>query len=91
MIPVVLVIMFENSGKGMAQPTAVPVSSQMKPEMTELWVPEVKVIKPGIDNSAPSDAIILFDGKDLNKRQGKDNSESKWQIKDGGIICNHLN
>jgi hypothetical protein len=58
----------------------------MTPAMTEFWEPEVKVIQPGINNSAPSDAITLFNGKDLNRWRGKDNSEPKWQIKDGSII-----
>ncbi len=48
----------------------------MKPEMTEIWDPEVRVITPGeTPASAPSDAIVLFDGKDL---------ESEWTNGDGG-------
>lgn len=40
----------------------------MKPEMTEIWEPEVKVITPAkILGNAPSDAIILFDGKNLDQ------------------------
>lgn len=40
----------------------------MKPEMTEIWNPEVKVITPGKkEGEAPSDAIILFDGKNLDQ------------------------
>ncbi len=39
----------------------------MQPEMTEIWEPQVKVVsaakKPG---NPPSDAIILFDGRNLN-------------------------
>ena len=32
----------------------------MKPEMTEIWDPEVKIIQPGATNwDAPSDAIVL--------------------------------
>lgn len=39
----------------------------MKPEMTEIWEPQVKVIDPPqILGNAPSDAIILFDGKNLD-------------------------
>ena len=35
----------------------------MKPEMTEFWTPEVKVVTPAASNlNAPSDAIVLFDG-----------------------------
>lgn len=61
----------------------VPKPPKMVPEMTEFWEPEVKVITPGTGTSAPSDAIILFDGKDLSKWKGKDGGAAKWQVKDG--------
>jgi len=51
---------------------AMPVMGQqvptmgMKPEMTEVWEPEVQVVTPGrLPGEAPSDAILLFDGIDL--------------------------
>lgn len=41
---------------------------KMRPEMTEIWEPEVKVITPGKNpGDAPSDAIVLFDGKSLDQ------------------------
>jgi hypothetical protein len=49
---------------------------EMKPEMTEIWDPEVRVVKPGNSPAeAPSDAIVLFDGVDI---------ESEWTNGDGG-------
>lgn len=40
----------------------------MKPEMTEIWEPEVTVVTPGKNpGDAPSDAIILFDGSNLDQ------------------------
>jgi len=39
------------------------------PKLTEVWEPEPTVVTPGNFNSAPSDAIILFDGKDLSHWQ----------------------
>lgn len=57
----------------------------MKPEMTEIWNPEVQVINPGKKiGEAPSDAIILFDGKNLNQWVNKkDNSKpAGWKIID---------
>src|SRR5690606_13946778 len=40
----------------------------MKPEMTEIWEPEVPVVTPGKNvGDAPSDANILFDGKHLDQ------------------------
>ena len=38
-------------------------NAQAKPEDTEVWTPEPKVVTPGKTlGDAPSDAIILFDG-----------------------------
>lgn len=37
-------------------------------KFTEVWAPEPVKVKPGkINTDAPSDAIILFDGKNLNE------------------------
>ena len=35
-----------------------------KPDATEYWDPEVRVVTPG---AIPSDAIMLFDGKNLDQ------------------------
>lgn len=49
---------------------------KMKPAMTEVWDPEVPVVTPGNTSAdPPSDAIVLFDGTDL---------ESEWTSVDGG-------
>ncbi|GEO05280.1 endo-1,3-1,4-beta glucanase-related protein [Adhaeribacter aerolatus] len=45
----------------------VPTPPKMVPAMTEFWEPEVKVITPGSTSTAPSDAIVLFDGKNLDQ------------------------
>ena len=40
----------------------------MKAKMTEIWEPEVNIVTPAKKlGDAPSDAIILFDGKNLNQ------------------------
>ena len=62
--------------------------SSMKPEMTEFYVPVPAVVTPGkvASNafiSAPSDAIILFDGMDLSKWKNKDGGAAQWDVKDG--------
>lgn len=59
-------------------------------------MPQPKVIKPGVGNSAPCDAIALFDGKDLSQwngkiKKGKDKGkicEPKWKIVDGCMVVN---
>ncbi len=42
-------------------------NQQVKPEMTEVWEPEPRIVTPGGTAKAPSDAIILFDGKNLDE------------------------
>jgi len=66
----------------------IPTPPKMEPGMTESWEPQVSVVTPGKPAAnafitAPSDAIVLFDGKDLSKWKGKDSSAAKWEVKDG--------
>lgn len=65
-----------------------PVPEPMKPGMTEIWEPEVKIIQPGTTNSdAPSDAIILFNGTDVSSEwSDMKGNPSKWIVKDGELI-----
>jgi hypothetical protein len=65
-------------------------AAKAKPEDTELWQPVPKVVTPGADcNAAPSDAIILFDGKNLDQWvSAKDKSPAKWTVADGVITVN---
>jgi len=56
-----------------------------KPEDTEIWTPVPKVITPGNTfRDAPSDAIVLFDGKNLDQWVlTKDTtSPAKWKVAD---------
>ena len=73
-----------------ANAQTVPTPPPMKPEMTEFWEPEVKVTTPGMATTnafltAPSDATVLFDGKDLSKWKDKDGGAAKWDVKDGAF------
>ena len=82
-----------SSGQGQ-QRTTPPAQRQqaparLTPEMTEIMDPEVKIIQPGIQpGDAPSDALILFDGNDVNK-EWTDNrgNPTKWIVKDGDLVC----
>src|SRR5712691_4277160 len=47
-----------------------------------VW-PEPKIVDPGAIGGPPSDAIVLFDGKDLSQWEGGD----KWEIKDGYAVA----
>jgi hypothetical protein len=73
---------------------ALPVvgqESKPKPEDTEVWQPEPPVVTPGPEFSipAPSDAIVLFDGKDLDQwvAVGTENPAT-WNVKDGVMEVN---
>ncbi len=60
----------------------------MQPGMTEYYYPKVPVVTPGDikTNSAPSDAIVLFDGKDLSAWTGENGNEAKWKVNGDGTM-----
>jgi len=47
-------------------------------KLTEDWSRKPTIIKPGKRNKPPSDAIILFNGKDFSKWTGRD-GQVKWK------------
>lgn len=60
---------------------------KMKPQMTEIWDPEVSVVTPGeTPMDAPSDAIVLFDGVDLeNEWTNGQGGKPGWLVEDGCV------
>jgi len=73
---------------------AAPLSAQSqngaKPEDTEVWEPVPKVVTPGSTcGAAPSDAIVLFDGKNLDQWVSvKNNGPADWTVSDGVMTVN---
>jgi hypothetical protein len=60
-----------------------------KPEATEVWEPKPKIVTPGTGSTPPSDAIVLFNGKDLdNWVMSKDGAPCVWKLKDGVMTVN---
>ncbi len=55
--------------------------------------PMPPVVDPGTASTeeqagkAPSDAVVLFDGKDLSRWVGLDGSPTKWIVRDGFMEC----
>jgi Domain of Unknown Function (DUF1080) len=56
-----------------------------KPEDTEVWTPVPSIVTPGVTDSAPpSDAIVLFDGKNQDEWvSAQDHSPARWVVADG--------
>lgn len=65
-------------------------AGKMRPEETEYYAPIPPVITPGTSFSdAPSDAIILFDGKNLNQWiSTRDSTSAKWIVSDNVMTVN---
>ena len=61
-----------------------------KPEETETWDPIPKVVTPGKTFAdAPSDAIILFDGKNIDQWvQADDQTPAKWNVANNILTVN---
>ncbi len=49
--------------------------------------PAPPVMTPGTEGTAPSDAIVLFDGTDLSKWTSDDGGPAKWIVRDGYMEC----
>jgi len=65
-------------------------STAPKPEDTEVWQPIPPVVTPGATTAAPpSDAIILFDGKNLDQWvSAQDHSPAQWIVSNGVVTVN---
>ncbi len=70
-----------------------PEPTPMKPQMSEYWTPQPTVITPGTATanavmSAPSDAVVLFDGKDLSQWQNTKGEAAGWTVNKGVMTVN---
>jgi len=63
------------------------LEAQIKdPKATEVWEPEPRVVTPGTtSNAAPSDAIILFDGSNLEEWSNNDGAVAGWKVENGAM------
>ena len=63
--------------------------NRMTPGMTEIFEPEVPIVQPGVkDSDPPSDAIVLFNGTNIdNEWTDSRGNPSKWIIQDGNLVC----
>lgn len=70
--------------------TADAQQSKPRPEDTEVWTPVPRVVTPGATNAAPpSDAIVLFDGRNLDEWvSANDSSPARWTVANGVMTVN---
>jgi len=65
-------------------------ASRPSPQDTEVWAPVPPVVTPGAATGAPpSDAIVLFDGKNLNEWvSAQDHTPARWFVRGGDMVVN---
>ena len=68
-------------------PSATVKDENADPKATEQWEPVPAIVSPGATDSAPpSDAIVLFDGRNLDQWVStNDHSPARWKVADGVI------
>lgn len=58
----------------------------LDPKVTEVWEPKAKKVNPGaLPGDVPSDAVVLFNGKDLSEWTSLDGTPAKWEVKEGSV------
>jgi hypothetical protein len=82
--PLTLALAFSVSAPLFAQQ---PAAQQWKHEDTEVYAPVPPAVTPGKSFAdAPSDAIILFDGKNQDEWvSAQDHTPAKWTVEDGTL------
>jgi hypothetical protein len=58
----------------------VQAQTQVDPKLTEVWEPVPRMVNPGRGTQAPSDALVLFDGKDLSEWESVADGPAKWSM-----------
>lgn len=64
-----------------------PAAQTLLPQATEVWSPVPAKVTPGERDSAPpSDAIVLFDGANLEGWRSANGGPARWRIADDVLI-----
>jgi len=70
----------------LAQDKKYPEPDPMTAGNTEFWLPQPKKVTPGEYETliaAPSDAVVLFDGKNLDAWESEKGGPAPWDVKNG--------
>jgi hypothetical protein len=54
--------------------------------VTELWEPVPRSVATGVNGAPPSDAIVLFDGKNLDQWESVKSGAPQWEVTDGHLV-----
>jgi len=70
-----------------AIPASVLAQDEMQREAakTEVWEPVPALVATPL-NAAPSDAVVLFDGKDLSAWESENGGDAPWSVADGAVM-----
>jgi hypothetical protein len=58
-----------------------------KPELTEIWSPVPPKVEPGArPGDPPSDAIVLFNGRDMTGWESAKGGPAQWSVENGEMV-----
>ena len=84
-VQLIILTLFLSQCRSIAQETQ--SKAPIKPEDTEIWKPKVPVITTDAKHQIPSDAIVLFDGTNLEQwTSAKDSKAAKWTLNGDGSM-----
>jgi hypothetical protein len=71
----------------LAQATNQPANPLPKPDLTEIWSPVPPKVEPGkMLGQPPSDAILLFNGRDLSGWESAKGGPARWAVENGEMV-----
>lgn len=66
---------------------AMAAEATRDPKLTEVWLPVPPKVTPGpVAGAPPSDAIVLFDGSNLDAWRSARSGDAKWTVANGELI-----
>jgi len=83
-------LLAQSPANGQSAPAQTTSTPAPKPEETEVWEPVPAIVTPGATCTAPpSDAIVLFDGKNLDEWVSiRDKSPAQWILSGDAMTVN---